>query len=262
MVLWRELFEPEVKSSRQTMLRALRRERTAYGLFPGENGDLLARVAELELAQTVGYTVATETGAVTTNDINIPESREVLLERVETLEAALAGHVASHEQAVLIQRDTADAVTVVDSPGLSPMPTALAMRLETGTLGSVIYNASVISLLVMNDASGKRVALYTVLVRQSQPTQAEWTCRRRFSDFAWLEERLHPITDRLPRKTMFRSFKKDFLERRRETLNAWIKQVPKLIVSDPVIHFFDGAVKAGLDSRGVTDRVAESIIPK
>ena len=57
----------------------------------------------------------------------------------------------------------------------------ISRRLETGLPpGSVVYVASVASLVVLNDAVGKRVALYTVRVQQTRPTTAEWTCRRRF----------------------------------------------------------------------------------
>jgi len=115
--------------------------------------------------------------------------------------------------------------------------------------------------MVLIDASGKRVALYNVRVTLTHPVAAEWTCRRRFSDFAWLEERLHNhITDKLPRKTMFRSFKKDFLERRRTMLNTWIQQVPNVTVTLAVSVFLDGTVQPGLDRRAVTDRVADALL--
>lgn len=257
MVLWRELFEPEVTSERQLVMGALLRERRAYDLFPGSDGDLLARIAELEHASADNPNIDGK------SEDALPGKREALEQRVKALEAALAPHVEQHE-AVMSQREASDVGGVDRDAIASPSSmSSMCLRLEEGPPGSVVYSAAVVSLLVMDDASGKRVALYTILVRQTQPTQAEWTCRRRFSDFVWLEERLsHSVPNKLPRKTMFRSFKKDFLERRRTILNAWIKQIPKLTVTEPVAHFFDQAVKAGLDNRGLTDRVAESIIPK
>jgi hypothetical protein len=116
-------------------------------------------------------------------------------------EATLAAEGALHVQTVLDRRDGCEALDMYsgDAGGVSLTTTGqvgavgvtspssivgsqqrVSRRLETGLPpGSVVYVASVPSLVVLNDAEGKRVALYTVRVHQTRPTAAEWTCRRR-----------------------------------------------------------------------------------